>query len=372
MGRNLKYKRQYPGASPYMDRHGKRRWRYRKGSFSAELGSDYGSTEFIRRYEAALEGHRIRGLIGASRTVPGSFSALVASFYQSQVFMGLGGSSKKDYRSVIEAVRVKHGSKRVEKLRKRHIQMLLAEKADTPSAANKRRKRLIQLLDHAIDLEWIGVNVALQTKAYKVTGTGFHTWDEGEIDRFFEAYELGTLPHLATTLMLYTGASRADACKMGWHSISGDRISYRRQKTEKSNGVLIDIPMHPDLIAAIDLCPRDNFTFLHTAKGAARSPNGLGNDMREWCDRIDLPSCSSHGLRKACSRRLAEAGATAPEIMAVTGHKNLQQVQVYIEKYSRSRAADSAIAKITNTEQKLTNHPKRFAKNPPKQLKNND
>ncbi|TDX28025.1 hypothetical protein [Rhodovulum visakhapatnamense] len=45
----MKNRKQYPGATSYQDHNGKRRWRFRKGAFSAELGAAYGSEEFIRR-----------------------------------------------------------------------------------------------------------------------------------------------------------------------------------------------------------------------------------------------------------------------------------------------------------------------------------
>ena len=138
---------------------------------------------------------------------------------------------------------------------------LLAEKATTPAAANNRRKRLIQILDHAIALDWIKSNPAKATKPYKVSGDGFHTWDEGEIKRFFEVHELGSLAHKAVTLMLYTGAARVDVVKFGPWNIKqtpdGPRFEYRRQKTIKSNGVLISIPLHPDLEAVLSECESD-------------------------------------------------------------------------------------------------------------------
>lgn len=85
--------------------------------------------------------------------------------------------------------------------------------------------------------------------------------------------------------------------------------------------------------------------------------------MREWCNAADLPECSAHGLRKACARRLAEAGATAHEIMSVTGHKTLAEVQHYTEAALREGLADSAVAKLLarpNREQTAVNLPARF------------
>lgn len=135
---------------------------------------------------------------------------------------------------------------------------------------------------------------------------------------------------------------------------------------------MIDIPMHPNLRAVLDALPRDAFTFLQTQQGKGRSPNGLGNLMREWCDAADLPECTSHGLRKACARRLAEAGATPHQIQAVTGHQTLAEVERYTRAAGRTGLADDAFALMdvwSKREQKLANHPNRFAKSSSEPLK---
>lgn len=362
----MKQKRQFPGSSPYTDRHGQRRWRFRKGGFSRELGTDYGSREFVRRYEEALAEYQTgkKAGAGANNTIPGSINDLVASWYRSPEWAALAELTKKTYRGVIEPFRQKHGNKPVNRLERRHVMGFLAEKAETPAAANNLRKRLAQLLDHAIALDWIKANPARLTKAYKIAGGGFHPWDEGEIARFFAVHKPGTMAHRAVTLMIYTGAARVDAVKLGPMNIKGDRLEYRRQKTAKTNGVMVSIPLHPDLAAVLATLPIDR-PFLATAYGKSRSPDGLGNLMREWCDKAGLPECSAHGLRKACARRLAEAGATAHEIMAVTGHKTLAEVQRYTDSAMREGLADSAMAKLVarpDGAQTVVNLPTRFAK----------
>jgi integrase len=302
---------------------------------------------------------------GAARTIPGSINDLVASWYASPEWKALADLTKVSYRGVVEPFRVKHGDKPVNRLERRHVMGFLAEKSETPSAANNLRKRLAQMLDHAIALDWIKANPARLTKAYKIPGSGFHAWDEGEIARFFEVHEQGTVAHRAVTLMLYTGAARVDAVALGPMNLKGDRLEYRRKKTVKTNGILVSIPIHPDLDTVLADCPNDR-PFLATAYGKGRSPDGLGNLMREWCDKAGLSECSAHGLRKACARRLAEAGATAHEIMAVTGHKTLAEVERYTQSALREGMADSAFAKLLsrpNREQTVANLPHRFANN---------
>jgi integrase len=54
----------------------------------------------------------------------------------------------------------------------------------------------------------------------------------------------------------------------------------------------------------------------------------------------------SHGLRKAALRALAHAGATGVELMAVSGHSSLKQLQEYLDEVDQERAAEAAMAKL--------------------------
>jgi hypothetical protein len=56
-----------------------------------------------------------------------------------------------------------------------------------------------------------------------------------------------------------------------------------------------------------------------------------------------LRHCSAYGLRKATAAALAEAGAAAHEIAAVTGHMSLEEITRAARK---TRLADAAIAEL--------------------------
>ena len=360
-----KHRRQFPGATPYFDRHGARRWRYRVKGFSAELGRDYGSPDFIARYEAAQKHQRLEGQIGRNRTRPGSINALVVAFYASPGFRNLSASTRRTYSGIIDRFRQAHGDKRVAHMERRHILEIMADKADTPAAANELLRILRLLMDHAVALEIRHDNPTAGVKRYTLAVGGFHTWTEDEISRFYEVHELGSTAHLAMTLMLYTGAARSDAVTLGWGNVKGGRISYRRIKTRRTSDLVVDIPIHPDLAEALELLPRDAFTFLQTRRGKSLAFNSLSKNMRRWCDAAGLHECTCHGLRKACARRFAEAGATSHEIAAVTGHATLKEVERYTRDAQRSGLADSGFEKLaarSKREHVVTNHPKRFAK----------
>ena len=85
-----------------------------------------------------------------------------------------------------------------------------------------------------------------------------------------------------------------------------------------------------------------------------KSPAAFGNAMGDWvraagikpvlCDDGRVRSYSAHGLREAALVALAHSGCTGPELMAVSGHSSLAQVQIYIEEADQQRMAKSAMA----------------------------
>jgi integrase/recombinase XerD len=96
-------------------------------------------------------------------------------------------------------------------------------------------------------------------------------------------------------------------------------VRFRQAKNEHRNPIEIDIPLHPELGVSIAATPSGHLALLTTEFGRPFTPAGFGNWFRDQCDQANLHHCSAHGLRKATAAALAEAGATAHEIAAVTG-----------------------------------------------------
>jgi integrase len=107
--------------------------------------------------------------------------------------------------------------------------------------------------------------------------------------------------------------------------------------TQGKTGAELVIPVHPELATIIAATPSDQLTYLVTEYGQPFTPAGFGNWFRAQCNAAGLPrECAAHGLRKAACRRLAEAGASANVIAAISGHRTLREVERY------TRAADQA------------------------------
>jgi integrase-like protein len=80
---------------------------------------------------------------------------------------------------------------------------------------------------------------------------------------------------------------------------------------------------------------------------ANHSVDGFSQWIRDAITAAGLPlDCQPHGLRKAAGRRLAEAGCTAHEIMAVLGHKTLAEAERYTREADQARLAMEAMIKL--------------------------
>jgi len=100
----------------------------------------------------------------------------------------------------------------------------------------------------------------------------------------------------------------------------------------------------------VALAVNDHLTYLVTGEGQPHTADRLGHKFAEWATVAKLPvRCRLHGLRKARTAQLASTGASAHEIMAVTGHKSLHEVQRYADKFNRRQAADAAMALLLKT-----------------------
>ena len=117
--------------------------------------------------------------------------------------------------------------------------------------------------------------------------------------------------------------------------------------TQRKTGAQVDVPVHPELAAAIAACPNEHLTFLTTDRGAPYNEGAFNKWFRAQVRAACLPaSCVPHGLRKACCRRLAEQGCSTKQIQAISGHMTLKEVERYTAAYDRKLAAKDAMAKL--------------------------
>jgi integrase len=208
-----------------------------------------------------------------------------------------------------------------------------------------QRLRMVHLrIQHAIDLDWRRHDPTEGVRNIKNKAEGFATWDDLQIERFPEQHKPGPAHISPLACCSIPGSGKAARCGLGRQHVRDGLLTIVQQKT----GWEVPVPVHPVLAAAIDAVPRDNPAFLTTAQGRPFTPLGFTNWFRGMVrDVKGMPNgLSPHGLRKAICRRLAEAGCTPHEIMAISGPKSLQEVTRYTAKASRVRMAQTALKSI--------------------------
>ena len=333
-------KRRPPHVSMYRDRHGKMRWRFRKrGMNEAQTTLPFGSEAWREWYLAALAGERRQ--IGIERSGPGTFTALIAAYYESADWKILRSPTQTAYRGEIERFRAKHGDKRVADLEAHHI-LSMRDRMSGPAAGNNLLRVLRRLMVFAVARRWRPDDPTKDIKRLNYRSDGFHTWTEVEIAKFEARWRLGTNERLAFDLLLYTGQRSADVRQMSAGQVGESFISVRQSKTNEQ----LELPIHSALAASLAAGRGEHLRLLPTQYGRGFTAKGFGNWFSDAARKAGLADCSAHGLRKSAARRLAEAGATAHQIMAITGHRSLKEVERYTRAADQKINAQAAMAKV--------------------------
>ena len=320
----------------WKDRHGKERFYFRKGKGARiPLRGPEGSPEFWEDYHKAANGEKTTQP-ASKRAKTGTMRWLVEKYYKSAAFKELGDNTKIVRRRMLDKFCEKHGSKRYGQLEPRHLRKIRDGLVETPEAANGLLKVLRQVFKFAVDYDYTNFNPVVSVEYLKSKNKdGFHAWSPDEIKKFKTKHPVGTKARLAFALLLYTGQRRSDIIKMGRKLVRGGLFTFVQQKT----GSRIEIPFFNELKRVISASPTGDLTFLVTAFNKPYTANGFGNWFRRQCNDAGLPHCSAHGLRKAAAARLAEMGCSAHQIMSITGHRTLKEVERYTKTADQKRLA---------------------------------
>ena len=221
----------------------------------------------------------------------------------------------------------------------------------TPAAANNLLKKLRVLIRFTRKTGYRSDDPTELVDRFR-EGT-HHTWTDAELAQFEARWPVGSRQRTAYALAIFTGQRRSDLVSMGWSDYDARTGSIA--VTQIKTGAKLSIPAHRDLKAALEAWPRRHVTILATEGGRGTSVAGFGNFMADAIAAAGLPDrCVLHGLRKAASRRLAEAGCTVNQIAAITGHKSLKEVERYTAAADQKTLAKAAIRKL-----ELSNRPRK-------------
>ena len=271
---------QIKGLSSYVDRHGRRRWRFRRKGYQCPL-PDPKSRQFAEAYAAALKASEGGGAALALRRTPaGTIRALYAHYTQSQAFAALAEATRTPRRRIIDKFVDEYGNLPADRLQRQHITKLMSQKAATPAAANELLKVLRVAYTYGIQQGLVTADPTIGIRKMRLKPGGHQTWTDEQIAHFRRAYPSGTRERLALELFLGTGQRVSDVARMGRQHIRNGAIAI----TQKKTGAHVEVPILPELQTEIDQ-----------------------SALAKWCSsfRIAAPCLSETAIAMVC---LAHAG----------------------------------------------------------------
>ena len=363
----------YENVSSYKDRHGKTRWRYRNGSVEKSLPgephtplfdkthSDIKNNRTSSKADIALvkNGIRLRSLGHAWRLV-----------MKTPEWKRLGDASK--YKGVRLAEEFLHSTvgeetdliwkdARVSDLKRKHIKAILSARAETPFAAKHLLTEIRRMIDVAFDEEWIE-NDPTQRIKWRPKYKGWRAWTDVEMKAYLKRWPVGTTPHLVFCLALLLGDRRSDVATVKWSNRVTRTLSIDGQSqivpgfhfAQKKGGKELFLPELPMLTEALKATDRRGETILVTQYGKPFSAKSLTGRMGDWTKSAGLEKgCTLHGLRKTLGKLIPEGGGTTKESMAVLGHDNLKEAELYSLEAEQAVLAFKGLSKVSDTIGKL-------------------
>ncbi|EHM01391.1 site-specific recombinase, phage integrase family [Acetobacteraceae bacterium AT-5844] len=339
-------------------------WYHRKTGHLIGRSRDGWTKEAAQERAAALEAE-----VPKAGPPAGSFGELCALYMADPKFQKLADKTKRDYRKHIELLRGMWETVPVTGITRKVVRHLHAQYAERPWQGNAVLRTLRLLMNFALhDLETPGLtkNPADRPSLYE-TPAREQIWDQARIDAFMDAASAYPALRRAFALLLYTVQRPSDMLAMSRPMVFEREgriwIRLRQSKT----GALVDVPCHERLAA--ELTATEGAPAMLLVSSPKGRPWSYRNFARAW-DRVlrianwrlareairargGLPSREAvkareqakaavrgrmltnlqrRDLRRTGMVQLAIAGATTPQIAALSGHA-IDQVQKILDTY---------------------------------------
>lgn len=274
---------------------------------------------------------------------PGSFGALCALYRQSPEFKQLAPATQFIYRRAMDLLEP-HRDKPVASMKRRHVLEARDANAHRPGIANQLIKTISRLLAFAVDREFGGVEVNVASRVPRLKNGEWKRWTDEALKIAID----GMPEQLRRPLIfaLYTGQRLGDCLAIRWSAYDGQGLHLVQEKTAAP----LYIPCHRALKAELDTwksASRVAVTILANSRGQPWTRRGFERQWTHAKRRLDI-QFTFHGLRKTAAAKLAEAGCSDREIMAITGHRTAAEVERYTREADQLRRAVSAIRKLEN------------------------
>ena len=344
----------YPGLLKEPMPSGKFRYRVRvegapKRRIRIHCGPDH--EDFQRQYLAARRGEEPEPLkVASDYAKPKSIGWLVNLYIEhleKQVTAGtVSHKTLKKKRNLLKRLLARPDKEMLVpqvKLIEMHDEM-----AATPSQADAFIEAVAVMYDWAIKRKHVKTNPARGIDRVYEKGDGATPWKAKDVKQFLSHHKLGTKPHVAMSVLLWTGCRIEDTTIIGRsNECVIDGIAAVRWQPSKKGSTEVCVPLLAPLLNATRAPKVQGPTYL---LGRSGKPYASGDSasaiFKRWCRRAGLAHLSAHGVRKGLGELLAELGCSQYEIMAIHGHSEAKTSETYTRRVERWKLALNAMERV--------------------------
>lgn len=322
----------------------------RKGEKNVRMHGMPGTPEWEALYRRLLAGERPDDK-KPRQPVKDTFGWLCQQYMASTKFATLDDSTRRVRRGILnhcmeerpEGTKLTYADVPLTRFTPKSVANLRDAKLGFPDAANGRVKAIRAVFSWATlpEVGFLQVNPARDVKSFESGNpNGHHTWTSEEVELFVKRHPIGSKAHLALALLLYTGQRLSDVVRFGRQHEKGEWLKFTQHKNRNRKPITLEIPIRSELRHVLDASPTGDLVYLVTEFNKPFSDAGFGNWFRDRCIEAGVPG-RAHGLRKARATRMADADATVHQIMAITGHTTLKEVERYTKAANQRKLAES-------------------------------
>ena len=313
------------------------------------LDGEPGDPEFIASYNRAV-----------ARLVPSQSGLLLnvlVKFQNTEEFRGLAPRTQADYREIIDKkIEPEFGDLPIAALTEKRCRGVFKDWRDRLALKSRRQADyawvvLARVLAVALDRGWVDANPCERGGRLYSGSRRDKIWTLDDELAFLEKAPHHL--HLPLTLALWTGQREGDLLKLTWSAYDGTHIRLRQSKT----GARVSIRVGAPLKAALDATPKRSPVMLLSTDNKPWTEDGFRSSWRKACKKAGIVGVTFNDLRGTAVTRLAIAGCTEAEIVAITGH-TLRDVRSILDAHYLHRDPALAEAAIRKLEAR-TNSPKR-------------
>jgi integrase len=297
-----------------------------------------GTPEFVRQYHDAHASLR--------QPRAGTLMTVVAQYKAAPEFTSLAPSTRRAYLNYIKLIENEFGDLPLTALADRRVRGEFKSWrdtfADTPRKADYAWTTLARIMSFAKDRGIIATNPCERGGRLYVADRKDRIWTEPDLAAVLSV--ASSEIQLAVILALWSGQRQGDLLRLPWSAYESPHIRLRQSK----GGRRVAMPAGAPLRAILDAVERRGPLILTNTYGRPWTSDGFRSSWAKACARAGISGLTFHDLRGTAVVRLAIAGATVPQIAAVTGH-SLKDVETILDAHYLGRdiqLAEAAVLKL--------------------------